>query len=120
MKINPKLLEGTTLWENSNPSGGISSLINLNDSLENYKAIKIFFRQWVQTATNDMLEYDAANNNFSLNYIEAGDGYWVMRSRNLVKSSNTQLSVANGYQAVTGSLSQSNNVCVPVKIIGYK
>lgn len=122
-KILNEKINGTVLYENNN---GSRDEITLNDSVENYGIIKIFYSNRTDYSSIEM--YDANNKEICLTLSFSIEGLNIARTiyRN-IKITKTQLkTTTQGYLSMTTTGGIDSNISAAAndiyihKIIGYK
>lgn len=107
-----------TLYENS---GGTELNITLNDDINNYKEIEIFFRERKNYANSIKVRIEDANY-INLSVIFNDDTYTYIVNKNISISGNS-LTTGKAYRIVFGEndyqVYQSTNMSI-YKIVGYK
>ena len=116
--------EPTTLWENTNPLSPFSSQpITLFS--DDYNYLEIYYYDWTQSAKRDLKSTKVLKGyNISLDAIfqTTTETMMYIASRRITYTDETHLSVENvkGLNTQGLTVETVNEVCVPVKILGYK
>lgn len=107
-----------TLYENL---GGTESNITLNDDINNYKEIEIFFRERKNYANSTKVRVEDANY-FNLSVVFNDDTYTYIVNKN-ISISGAILTAGKAYRAVFGENNyqayQATNMSI-YKVVGYK
>lgn len=112
------------LWENSSPTSSFSSQsISLSSSDYNY--IEIYYYDWVTSSRRDIKCVKALkgyNINLDAVFQSTTESMMYLASRRVIYTDATHLSVTNvkGLNSQQLTVESINEICVPVKILGYK